>query len=177
MTNFLKTRKRAFTCLSQIPKWHLFRFVINMQKGVPGDVYKAITHKWVSCTSPWNSRKLTLQILLVTDRKYSWSILEAKAKNLSTFTEKDEVGHGREVGPKESILKVPKKITQLLKGSTLMSFPPTATADMAHYLRTFMLTLLGATINSTQYITSDVTYLQTYWRILFRGNSSNRSLM
>lgn len=43
---------------------------------------------------------------------------------------------------------------------------------MAHYLRTFMLTLLVATINSTLYIPRNVTYpLQTYWRILFLEDS------
>lgn len=38
-------------------------------------------HKGMSRTNPGNSRKLTLQILPVTGRKYSQSILEAKAKN------------------------------------------------------------------------------------------------
>lgn len=78
---YTHTQKRSFY-LSQIPKWYLFRFMINMQKGVAKHVNKIITHKWMCKTSPWNSRKLTLQIFLVTSRKYAWSILEVKAKNL-----------------------------------------------------------------------------------------------
>lgn len=42
------TEKRGLY-LSQIPKWHLFRFMINMQKGVPKHVDKIITHK---CPEP-----------------------------------------------------------------------------------------------------------------------------
>lgn len=51
MINFFLIRKRAFTCASQIPNWYLFRFVINMQKGVPKDVDEILTHKWMSRTS------------------------------------------------------------------------------------------------------------------------------
>lgn len=65
----------------QIPRWYLFRFVINKQKEVSQDVDKILIHKWRTRTSLRNSSKLTLQILQVTGRKYSGNILEAKAKN------------------------------------------------------------------------------------------------
>lgn len=78
---FFLIRKRAFTYVSQIPRWYLFRFVINKQKEVSQDVDKILIHKWMTRTSLRNSSKLTLQILQVTGRKYSGNILEAKAKN------------------------------------------------------------------------------------------------
>lgn len=149
-----------------------------MRKGVPKDGDKILNHKWMSRTSPWNSRKLTLhQILLKTGRSTHEASRKLRLKTHQALLGK--LSWAWEKGPEESKFNCQRKSPPWLKGTAwAKSIPPATTADMPCHLRTFTLSLQRATLNFTLNIPRDITYLHTYQRILcFWGTEAIMQLL
>lgn len=86
-----------------------------MQKGVPKDVDKILIHKWMSRTSPRNSRKLTFhQILLKTGRSTHEASRKLRLKTRQALLGK--LSWAWEKGPEESKFNCQRKLPPWLKG-------------------------------------------------------------